>query len=153
MKLRHLSAVLLTATVAVSPLASAFNFDNARKVMAAQSSQGESSATTTSGASLLSSLGSGSLNLGSMQNVAGVLGYCQRQGYTESATDKVKNSLLGKLGGQSQATESDSYQQGLNGLLQGDNGQTFSLTNLKGKVGKKVCGIITDKATSSFLGS
>jgi len=150
MNLRLLSAALLTASIAASPMASAFSFDsvkkNAGEMMSGQSSQ------NTGGASLLSSLGSGSMNLGSMQNVAGVLGYCQDQGYTESTTDKVKNSLLEKVGGQSQVKEDDSYQQGLSGLLQGGDGQTFSLTNLKDQVGKKACGMITDKAMSSFLG-
>ncbi|MGM8851966.1 hypothetical protein BTW08_00365 [Salinicola sp. MH3R3-1] len=153
MNLRFLSATLLTVSVAASPMASAYSFDsvkkNAGEMMSGQSSQ---STGTASGASLLSSLGSGSMNLGSMQNVAGVLGYCQDQGYTESTTDKVKNSLLEKIGGQSQAEESDSYQQGLSGLLDGGNGQTFSLTQLKDQVGKKACGMITDKAMSSFLG-
>jgi len=150
---RFLSAALLTASIAASPMASAFSFDSVKKdageMMSGQSSQSTGAA---SGASLLSSLGSGSMNLGSMQNVAGVLGYCQDQGYTESTTDKVKNSLLEKLGGQSQVKEDDSYQQGLSGLLQGGNGQTFSLSNLKDQVGKKACGMITDKAMSSFLG-
>ncbi|MGQ7244370.1 DUF2501 domain-containing protein [Salinicola sp. V024] len=153
MNLRFLSATLLTVSFAASPMASAYSFDsvkkNAGEMMSGQSSQ---STGTASGASLLSSLGSGSMNLGSMQNVAGVLGYCQDQGYTESTTDKVKNSLLEKIGGQSQAEESDSYQQGLSGLLDGGNGQTFSLTQLKDQVGKKACGMITDKAMSSFLG-
>ncbi|WP_157956704.1 DUF2501 domain-containing protein [Salinicola halimionae] len=153
MNLRFLSAALLTASVAASPMASAYSFDSVKKsageMMSGQSSQ---STGTASGASLLSALGSGSMNLGSMQNVAGVLGYCQDQGYTESATDKVKNGLLEKIGGQSQAEENDSYQQGLSGLLDGGNGQTFSLTNLKDKAGEKACGMITDKAMSSFLG-
>ncbi|WP_342596124.1 DUF2501 domain-containing protein [Salinicola lusitanus] len=155
MNLRFLSAALLTASIAASPMASAFSFDsvkkNAGEVMSGHSSQGQG-AGATGGASLLSSLGSGSMNLGSMQNVAGVLGYCQQQGYTESTTDQVKSRLLEKVGGQSQAKEDAGYQQGLSGLLQGGNGQTFSLTNLKEQAGKKACGMITDKAMSSFLG-
>lgn len=150
---RFVSAALLTATVVASPMASALSFDSVKKnagdMLSGQSSQSSGSG---SSASLLSSLGSGSLDLGSMQNVAGVLGYCQEQGYTESTTDKVKNSLLEKIGGQSEAEESDSYQQGLDGVLQGGDGQTFSLTGLKDKVGEKACGMIADKATSSFLG-
>lgn len=153
MNLRFLSAALLTASIAASPVASAFSFDsvkkNAGEMMSGQSSQ---SSGTASGASLLSSLGSGSMNLGSMQNVAGVLGYCQKQGYTESATDKVKSSLLEKIGGQSQAEQNSGYQQGLSGLLNGGNGKTFSLTSLKDQAGEKACGMIADKATSSFLG-
>ncbi|WP_110643672.1 DUF2501 domain-containing protein [Salinicola sp. CPA57] len=153
MNFRFLSAALLTASIAASPMASAFSFDsvkkNAGEMMSGQSSQ---STGTAGGASLLSSLGSGSMNLGSMQNVAGVLGYCQDQGYAESTTDKVKSSLLDKIGGQRQAEKSDGYQQGLSGLLQGGNGQTFSLTNLKEQVGKKACGMVADKAMSSFLG-
>jgi len=153
MNLRFLSAALLTASVVASPMASAFSFDsvkkNAGEMMSGQSSENTG---TASGASLLSSLSSGSMNLGSMQNVAGVLGYCQEQGYAESTTDKVKSSLLEKIGGQSQAEESNGYQQGLSGMLNGGNGQTFSLTSLKDKAGEKACGMIADKAMSSFLG-
>ena len=153
MNLRFLSAALMAASVVASPMAAAVSFDSVKKsageMLSGQSSQNTD---TAGGASLLGALSSGSLNLGSMQNVAGVLGYCQEQGYTESTTDKVKNRLLEQIGGQSQAEESDSYQKGLGGLLDSGNGQTFSLTNLKDQVGERACGMIADKAMSSFLG-
>ncbi|MEW9623091.1 DUF2501 domain-containing protein [Rhodanobacter geophilus] len=91
-------------------------------------------------------------SLGSAQNAAGVLGYCQSHGYLPSATDTLKDKLLGKFGGSSQATQDKGYQQGLNGVLQGGNGQSFDLGNLKGTVAKKLCQHVADKATSSFLG-
>ncbi|WP_162619570.1 DUF2501 domain-containing protein [Salinicola peritrichatus] len=153
MKLRLLSATLVAASIVISPLAVALSFDSVKKsagdMLSGQSAQGTSSA---SGTSLLSSLGSGSFDLGSLQNVAGVLGYCQEQGYTASATDQVKEQLMEKLGGESQAEQSQGYQQGLSGLLQGDDGQTFNLSNLKDQVGERVCGAIADRAASSFLG-
>ncbi|GAB3785695.1 DUF2501 domain-containing protein [Dyella agri] len=92
-------------------------------------------------------------SLGSAQNAAGVLGYCQSHGYLPSATDTLKDKLLGGLGGSSsQATQDKGYQQGLSGVLQGGNGQSFDLGSLKGTVAKKLCQHVADKATSSFLG-
>ena len=92
-------------------------------------------------------------SLGSAQNAAGVLGYCQSHGYLPSAADTLKDKLLGSLGGSpSQATQDKGYQQGLGGVLQSGNGQSFDLGNLKGTVAKQLCQRVADKATSSFLG-
>jgi len=92
-------------------------------------------------------------SLGSAQNAAGVLGYCQSHGYVPSATDTLKDKLLGGFGGSpSQATQDKGYQQGLGGILQDGNGQSFDLGNLKGTLAKKLCQHVADKATSSFLG-
>lgn len=158
MKRRRLGMVLIlliVGAVAVPSLASASAFDNLKKgasglMNSSNSTQSQSSLGATS---LLQQLGSGSFNLGSMQNVAGVLGYCQQHGYTKSATEQVKNTLLSKIGGQSQAQQSPAYQQGLSGMLQGGQGKQFSLTSLKDQIGTRVCGAIAHQAMSSFLGS
>ncbi|WP_251976101.1 DUF2501 domain-containing protein [Salinicola avicenniae] len=148
-----LSTILLTATLSAAPLANAFSLDSATQsagnLLSGQSSSG---ASASSGASLLNALGSGSLNLGSVQNAAGVLGYCQEQGYMESTSERVKNRLMEQFGGQAQAEQSTSYREGLSGLLQGGNGQSFSLTGLKDQLGERACGMIADQAMSSFLG-
>lgn len=145
--------VLLVAGLTLSPLASAFGFDSLKQGAGSLANSQTSGQTSGGGAdALLGQMATGSLNLGSIQNAAGVLSYCEKQGYTQSATAQVKNKLLAKLGGQSQAEQSDSYQQGLSGILQGGQGQTFSLTNLKSKVGQRICGAIAKRAMSSFLG-
>lgn len=104
------------------------------------------------GGSPLGSLSGDSLSLGSIENVAGVLGYCQEQGYAPSTADVVKGRLLGKIGGQEKASQDSGYLSGLGGMLQGDGGQSFSLAGLKDAAGKKICGAIADKAVSTFLG-
>lgn len=157
MKMQRISAALLTAAVLASPLAQAGALDNlknsAGNAMKQQAGNRMSSQSGTAGSgALLSQLSSGSLNLGSAQNVAGVLGYCQKQGYAPSATDQVKSRLMSKIGGESQAQQDEGYKQGLSGILQGGNGQRFDLSNIKQRIGKKVCGHIADKAMSSFLG-
>lgn len=91
-------------------------------------------------------------SLGSAQNAAGVLGYCQSHGYLPSATDTLKEKLLGKFGGTTAATQDKGYQQGLAGMLHGGDGQSFDLGNLKGTLAKKLCKHVADKAVSSFLG-
>jgi hypothetical protein len=90
-------------------------------------------------------------SLGSAQNAAGVLGYCQSHGYLPSAPDTLKEKLLGKFGGSSQATQDSGYKQGLSGVLQGGNGQSFDLGNLKGTLAKQMCKHVADKAVSSFV--
>ena len=134
--------LLLAAALAFAGLASAQSLDSLKG--AAGNLLGQKGST-----SALPSVSS----LGSAQNAAGVLGYCQSHGYLPSATDTLKDKLLGGLGGSSsQATQDKGYQQGLSGVLQGGNGQSFDLGNLKGTVAKKLCQHVADKATSSFLG-
>ena len=135
-------SLLLTATIAFAAAASAQSLDSLTS--AAGSLLGQKGST-----SALPSVSS----LGSAQNAAGVLGYCQSHGYLPSATDTLKEKLLGKFGGGStEPTRSEGYQQGLNGILQGGNGQNFDLGNLKGTLAKKLCQHVADKAVSSFIG-
>lgn len=134
--------LLLAATLAFAAAASAQSLDSLKG--AAGNLLGQKGSSTA-----LPSVSS----LGSAQNAAGVLGYCQSHGYLPSATDTLKDKLLGSLGGSSaQATQDKGYQQGLNGVLQSGNGQSFDLGSLKGTVAKKLCQSVADKATSSFLG-
>lgn len=150
MGLRSFSSALLIASLAVAPLALAQSMDSL-KDQAGDMLSG-SSGSSASGGSLLGSLSSGSLNLASIQNVAGVLGYCQEQGYTKSKTEMVKDKLMGQLGGKEEAEQDIGYQQGMKGMLQGEDGQSFNLSSLKDQVGEKACGMVADRAMSSFLG-
>ncbi|SOC55600.1 Protein of unknown function [Chromohalobacter canadensis] len=101
-------------------------------------------------ASLLSTLSSGSFNPGSLTNLTGVISYCQDNGYLGSTADIAKNQVMEQLGVNSEPTDDSDYQQGLSGILQGED-QEFNLTSLGDKVGEKACGMVADQATS-FVG-
>lgn len=155
MNRRHLATVLVAGALALPSLAAASAFDNLKQsasglMNSANATQSQSAAGS---GTLLRQLGTGSFSLASMQNVAGVLGYCQKHGYTQSATERVKNTLLSKLGGRSEAEKSAGYQQGLSGVLESGQGSRFNLASLKDQIGTRVCGAVADQAVSSFLGS
>lgn len=154
MKIQLLAAIVLIAMAVASPLAQAGALDNLKNNAsnAMQQHTGDNTNSQAGAGALMSQLSSGSLNLGSPQNVAGVLGYCKKQGYAQSTAKNVKSRLMSKLGGQSETQDNDSYKQGLSGILQGNKDQRFNLSNLKDRIGQKVCGGIAHKAMSSFLG-
>ncbi|RAW07427.1 DUF2501 domain-containing protein [Halomonas elongata] len=102
------------------------------------------------GTSLLSTLSSGSFNPGSLTNLTGVISYCQENGYLGSTADVAKNQVMEQLGVSSEPTDDSDYQQGLSGILQGED-QTFNLASLGDQVGEKACGMVADKAMS-FVG-
>ncbi|WNN54005.1 DUF2501 domain-containing protein [Hafnia alvei] len=122
-----------------------------------------SSANTSTGASSTSLLGGalGSLMGGNSQalqstssaNIGGVLSYCVQNNVLAAGNQKiesVKDSLLNKLGTQ---TESESYQNGLNGILDLQGKDDVDLNNLgslttdmKAKIKTKVCGMVLDQA-------
>ncbi|SDM27905.1 Protein of unknown function [Modicisalibacter muralis] len=147
MNIRH--SAMLAMLFAMTTTASAQSLDSLKESAGDLFSGGSESA---SGASFLGSLGSGSFSLGSMENVAGVLGYCQEQGYTSSATEMAKDRLMEQIGGQQEASQDSAYQQGLSGILQGEGDKSFSLGGVKDQVGEKVCNTVADQAISSFLG-
>ncbi|RGE45847.1 DUF2501 domain-containing protein [Comamonas testosteroni] len=101
--------------------------------------------------SALSGLGLGGLtSSGTASNAAGVLTYCMKNNYlnADKAT-QVKNQLLGKLGlGQQEQPKDQGYQDGLMGMIKGNNGQSFSLDSIKGKIKEKACDYILDNAKS-----
>ena len=131
--------LLLAAALAFAGTASAQSLDSLKS--AAGGLLGQHGST-----SALPSLSS----LGSAQNAAGVLGYCQSHGYLPSATDTLKEKLLGKFGGAATAKQDSGYQQGLGGILQAGNGKSFDLGSLKSGLAKQACKHVADKAVSSF---
>lgn len=146
MRTRSITTVALAASLAVASAASAQDLGSLKD------RAGGLFGNAGSGSSLLSGLSSGSVSPASANNAAGVLGYCAKQGYAKSAADSVKEKLMGKLGGQQEATQDQSYQKGLGGMLQGSDGKSFDLGSLKGKIAEKVCGMLAKRAASSFLG-
>ncbi|HEU0196054.1 MAG TPA: DUF2501 domain-containing protein [Nevskiaceae bacterium] len=158
MKLRTLAGVASLATIGLSTIALAGPFDGLKQAATADLQQAvtNSTAQTTSSlkgaatAAALTQIQNGSFKLGSAQNVAGVLGYCEKQGLAPSTTQTIKGQLMNKLGLPEQSNNS-SYQQGLSGVLQGAQGGNFNLSSLKQALGKRICKAIANKAASSLL--
>lgn len=109
-------------------------------------SQGGLSASALSG---LLGNSSQSLSAGTMNNAAGILEYCAKQKLA-SVTDaqNVKNQVLGKLGLDTQEQKQDtSYMDGIQGLLNAQNGQQLNLdtignSSLAKQVKTKACDLV-----------
>ncbi|MGO3911500.1 DUF2501 domain-containing protein [Huaxiibacter chinensis] len=73
-----------------------------------------------------------SLSAGTMNNAAGILEYCAKQKLASvTDTQNIKNQVLGKLGLDTQEQKADNnYMDGIQGLLNAQNGQQLNLTTL-----------------------
>lgn len=87
-----------------------------------------------SASSLTSLMGNSaqSLSAGTMNNAAGILGYCAKQKLASvTDTENIKNQVLGKLGLDTQEQKQDTnYMEGIEGLLNAQNGQQLNLSTL-----------------------
>ena len=104
-----------------------------------------------SASSLTSLLGNSaqSLSAGTMNNAAGILGYCAKQKLASvTDTENIKNQVLGKLGLDTQEQKQDTnYMEGIEGLLNAQNGQQLNLSTLGDsalakKVKTKACDLV-----------
>ncbi|MGV2812120.1 DUF2501 domain-containing protein [Enterobacter cancerogenus] len=104
-----------------------------------------------SASSLTSLLGNSaqSLSAGTMNNTAGILGYCAKQKLASvTDTENIKNQVLGKLGLDTQEQKQDTnYMEGIEGLLNAQNGQQLNLSTLGDsalakKVKTKACDLV-----------
>ncbi|MDN6860744.1 DUF2501 domain-containing protein [Pseudomonas sp. CAN2814] len=91
-----------------------------------------------------------SVSSSSSGNVAGLLEFCAKNNYlnADSAT-KVKDSLLGKLPGNTTTSDSG-YKDGTKGILTGSDGKSLDLSGsgLKEKVTKQVCDKVLSQGKS-----
>ena len=73
-----------------------------------------------------------SLSAGTMNNAAGILEYCAKQKLASvTDTQNIKNQVLGKLGLDTQEQKADTnYMDGIQGLLNAQNGQQLNLSTL-----------------------
>lgn len=143
----RLSRAAVVAAVSVPLLALAANpLDSLKGAVSGAAGEGGGSA------ALLGQLGSGSFALGSAQNVAGVLAWCQAQGYAPSTGELVKDRLMDKVGLTDPSAQDDDYKDGAAGVLHDAQGGEFDLSRFKDLAGKKVCSSVTDQAASSLLG-
>nr|WP_300311493.1 YjjA family protein [Halomonas sp.] len=127
--------------------AQALSFDSVKESASSMLSEGGGE-----GGGLLSSLSSGSFSSGSLTNLTGVINYCQEKGYLGSTADVAKDQLMEQLGVSAEPTEDSDYQQGLSGILQGEDGESFNLASLGDTVGEKACGMVADQAVSMVGG-
>ncbi|BBQ85641.1 MULTISPECIES: DUF2501 domain-containing protein [Enterobacteriaceae] len=136
---------VIIASAFVSTAAGAVSLND---LSSAASQLAGSSSTSQSGGSSLSSLtsllngGSQSLSASSMNNAAGIMGYCAKEKLASVANvDNVKNQVLDKLG-LNTATEQKQdtgYMEGIQGLLNAKDGQKLDLDSLGNtELGKKV---------------
>ena len=97
-----------------------------------------------------SSLSGASVTSNSLGNVTGLLQYCIKNNYlSASSAGNVKNSLLSKLPGGENTTDSG-YTQGSNGILTSGNGSQVDLSGggLKEAATRQVCDQILSQAKS-----
>ncbi|MFG6653279.1 DUF2501 domain-containing protein [Scandinavium sp. M-37] len=144
------SALLSTSTFAISlsdTLSSA-----ASELSGSTSSQGGTSLSSLT--SLLNGSGK-ALSADNMNNAAGILSYCANQKLTSvTSADNVKNQVLDKLGLDT-ATEQKAdtnYMDGIQGLLNAQNGQQLNLSTLgDSELGKQVktkaCDLVLKQGT------
>ena len=104
-----------------------------------------------SASSLTSLLGNSnqSLSAGTMNNAAGILGYCAKEKLASvTDTQNIKNQVLGKLGMDTQEQKQDTnYMDGIQGLLNAQNGEQLNLSTLGDsalakKVKTKACDLV-----------
>ena len=80
-------------------------------------------------------------------NAAGVLEYCVKRKYLSgNAVASVKDKLLSRygLGTEKKAQQDSGYKSGLQGILQGDGGQSFNLDAVSDKLKDKGCDYVLD---------
>jgi Protein of unknown function (DUF2501) len=154
--------LLCTAALTSALLStSAFAISLSDTLSSAASQLGGQSSTSSQGGTSLSSLagllnGSGkALSADNMNNAAGILSYCAKQKLTSvTNADNVKNQVLDKLG-LNTATEQKSdtnYMDGIQGLLNAQNGQQLNLSTLgDSELGKQVktkaCDLVLKQGT------
>lgn len=149
---------IIIASAFISTAASAVSLNdlsNAASSLAGSSSS-QSGGTSISTLTSLLNGGSQSLSASSMNNAAGIMGYCAKEKLTSVANvDNVKNQVLDKLG-LNTATEQKKdtgYMEGLEGLLNAKDGQKLDLdslgnTELGKKVKAKACDFVLKQGVS-----
>lgn len=146
------SAFISTAAGAVS----LNDLSSAASSLAGSSSSSQSSGTSLSSLTSLLNGGSQSLSSSSMNNAAGIMGYCAKEKLASVANvDNVKSQVLDKLGLNTAAEQKKDtgYMEGLEGLLNAKDGQKLDLdslgnTELGKKVKAKACDFVLKQGVS-----
>ena len=108
------------------------SLSSAANQLSSQSGSQQSGGMSLSSLTGLLNGGSQSLTSSSMNNAAGIMSYCAKQKLTSvTNTENIKNQVLGKLGLDTQEQKADTnYMDGIQGLLNAQNGQQLNLSTL-----------------------
>lgn len=148
-------------TVCAPPSAMAANFlDNLKSQAQQQMGSGDQAAATNAGngggaatsgmAGALGGLGLPAMSSSTGTNAAGVLTYCAKNNYLNASNaQNIKDKLLSKAGLRTGTAQQDNdYREGAAGLLQGSNGTTLNLDNVKSNLKRKACDYVLSHAKS-----
>lgn len=81
-------------------------------------------------------------------NAAGLLGYCVKNKLLGGSNATGAGSVLGRLTGRDDVTESPGYQAGQQGRVQTGNGRSFSLAGVREQVKAQACDLVLNRARS-----
>ena len=162
MKPHFLLSAALSALLVTGAAQAATSWQDSLNRAASQLSAGNSTTTSQTGGLSLSSLtgllnnGTDSLSASNMNNAAGILEYCAKEKLA-SMTDatNIKNQVLGKLGLETpqEQQQDTNYLEGIQGLLNANNGQQLNLetignTPLAKKVKAQACDFVLKQGLS-----
>lgn len=160
--MKSVKSMLCRVIIASAFISTAAGAVSLNDLSSAASSLAGCSSSSQSGGSSLSSLtsllngGSQSLSSSSMNNAAGIMGYCAKEKLASVANvDNVKSQVLDKLGLNTAAEQKKDtgYMEGLEGLLNAKDGQKLDLdslgnTELGKKVKAKACDFVLKQGVS-----
>ncbi|PSS48733.1 hypothetical protein C6560_11630 [Enterobacter sp. FS01] len=162
MKTHFLLSAALSALLVTGAAQAATSWQDSLNSAASQLSAGNSTTSSQTGGLSLSSLtgllnsGTDSLSASNMNNAAGILEYCAKEKLA-SMTDatNIKNQVLGKLGLDTpqEQQQDTNYLEGIQGLLNANNGQQLNLetignTPLAKKVKAQACDFVLKQGLS-----
>ena len=162
MKTHFLLSAALSALLVTGAAQAATSWQDSLNSAASQLSAGNSTTSSQTGGLSLSSLtgllnsGTDSLSASNMNNAAGILEYCAKEKLA-SMTDatNIKNQVLGKLGLETpqEQQQDTNYLEGIQGLLNANNGQQLNLetigsTPLAKKVKAQACDFVLKQGLS-----
>jgi len=132
------------------------SLSSAASELSSQSGSQQSGALSLSSLTGLLNGESQSLTASSMNNAAGIMSYCAKQKLSSvTNTENIKNQVLDKLGlGTAEKQKEDTgYLEGLQGLLNSNNGQQLNLSTLGSsplaeKVKTKACDLVLKQGVS-----
>jgi len=162
MKTHFLLSAALSALLVTGAAQAATSWQDSLNSAASQLNAGNSTTSSQTGGLSLSSLtgllnsGTDSLSASNMNNAAGILEYCAKEKLA-SMTDatNIKNQVLGKLGLETpqEQQQDTNYLEGIQGLLNANNGQQLNLetignTPLAKKVKAQACDFVLKQGLS-----
>lgn len=162
MKTHFLLSAALSALLVTGAAQAATSWQDSLNSAASQLSAGNNTTSSQTGGLSLSSLtgllnsGTDSLSASNMNNAAGILKYCAKEklaSMTDATT--IKNQVLGKLGLETpqEQQQDTNYLEGIQGLLNANNGQQLNLetignTPLAKKVKAQACDFVLKQGLS-----